>query len=184
MKRRSILTGWLALAATVAFTTSLASASIKAGETAPTFILPATLGGKPFTFDLTAALKKGPVVVYFYPKAFTSGCTKEAHDFADNMDQYKKLKATVIGVSGDDIATLNKFSVSDCRSKFPVASDDKLTVAKSYDSIVANVFANRTSYVIAPDGKIAYVYSDLDPDKHVENTLAAIRKLSGGANAR
>lgn len=154
------------------------------GETAPTFILPATLGGQPFTFDLTAALRKGPVVVYFYPKAFTSGCTKEAHDFADKMDQYKKLHATVIGVSGDDIATLNKFSVSDCRSKFPVASDDKLIVAKSYDSIVASVFANRTSYVIAPDGKIAYVYSDLDPDKHVENTLAAIRKLSGKANAR
>ena len=183
MKRRSILGGWLALAAAVAITGSVASASMKVGETAPTFILPATLGGKPFTFDLTAALKKGPVVVYFYPKAFTSGCTKEAHDFADNMAAYKKMNATVIGISGDDIATLNKFSVSDCRSKFPVAADDKLVVAKSYDSIVANTFANRTSYVIAPDGKIAYVYSDLDPDKHVENTLAAIRKL-GGPGAR
>ena len=157
---------------------------MKVGETAPTFILPATLGGKPFTFDLEKSLKTGPVVVYFYPKAFTSGCTKEAHDFADHMDAYKKMKATVIGISGDDIATLNKFSVSDCRSKFPVAADDKLVVAKSYDSIVANIFANRTSYVIARDGKIAYVYSDLDPDKHVVNTLAAIRKLGGASVAR
>jgi peroxiredoxin Q/BCP len=184
LKRRSILTGWLALAGAVAFSTSVALASMKVGETAPTFILPATLGGKPFTFNLATALKKGPVVVYFYPKAFTSGCTKEAHDFATSMAEYKKMNATVIGLSGDDIATLNKFSVSECGSKFPVAADEKLIVAHSYDSIVANTFANRTSYVIAQDGKIAYVFSDLDPDKHVENTLAAVRKLSGTPVAR
>ncbi len=154
-----------------------AMAALAPGATAPAFKAQASLGGKEFEFDLAAALRKGPVVLYFYPAAFTPGCTIEAHDFAAAMDQYQKLGATVIGVSHDPIEKLDKFSVSECRSKFPVAADPNLAVAKSYDAVLAQnpKYANRTSYVIAPDGKIIYSYTDLKPDKHVENTLAALR---------
>ncbi|MBV8689729.1 MAG: peroxiredoxin, partial [Candidatus Eremiobacteraeota bacterium] len=147
-------------------TSSPALAGLKIGDAAPDFTLPASIGGKVFTFALADALKRGPVVLYFYPAAFTTGCTIEAHDFADAIDQYKALGATVIGVSHDTIDTLNKFSVSECRSKFPVAADPQLKVAAAYDAILkANPkYANRTSYVISQDGKITYVYSSLDPD--------------------
>ncbi|GAC1355353.1 MAG: peroxiredoxin [Vulcanimicrobiaceae bacterium] len=156
-----------------------ALASLKAGDVAPTFTAQASLGGKVFDFDLAAALKKGPVVLYFYPAAFTKGCTIEAHDFADAIDKYKALGATVIGVSHDTIDTLNKFSVSECRSKFAVAADPDLKVAHSYDSVMKLVpkYANRTSYVISPAGKIVYTYTDLNPDKHVANTLEALQDL-------
>ncbi len=100
-----------------------AYAALPLGATAPDFSAQASLGGKVFDFSLKDALAKGPVVLYFYPAAFTKGCTLEAHDFAAHIDDYKKLGATVIGVSVDPIATLQKFSVSECRSKFPVASD-------------------------------------------------------------
>jgi len=165
---------FLALAAGAALP---AAAALDTGAAAPPFTAQASLGGKVFTFDLAAALKRGPVVLYFYPAAFTKGCTIEAHDFAAATDEYAKLGATVIGVSHDDIATLNKFSVSECRSKFPVAADTDLTVAKSYDAVLPAhpQYANRTSYVISPDGKILYSYTNLDPAKHVENTLAALR---------
>lgn len=154
-----------------------AAAALDAGTAAPPFTAQASLGGKVFTFDLAAALKHGPVVLYFYPAAFTKGCTIEAHEFAAATGEYAKLGASVIGVSHDDIATLNKFSVSECRSKFPVAADTDLAVAKSYDAVLPAhpQYANRTSYVIAPDGKILYAYTNLDPAKHVENTLAALR---------
>ena len=146
------------------------------GAAAPDFTLPATLGGHQFTFSLADALKKGPVVVYFYPAAFTPGCTVEAHAFAAAIDQYKALHATVIGVSRDDIAKLDKFSVSDCQSKFPVAADPSLKVAHAYDATLAlKTFASRTSYVIAPDGKVIYAYSNLNPNDHVANTLAAVK---------
>ena len=160
-----------------------AAAALDTGSAAPPFTAAASLGGKVFTFDLAAALKRGPVVLYFYPAAFTKGCTIEAHEFAAAIDEYTKLGATVIGVSHDDIATLNKFSVSECRSKFPVAADTDLAVAKLYDAVLpANPkYANRTSYVIAPDGKILYTYTNLDPEKHVENTLAALRAWKSGA---
>ncbi|MBV8245310.1 MAG: peroxiredoxin [Candidatus Eremiobacteraeota bacterium] len=156
-----------------------AVASLTIGATAPEFKTQASLGGKVFEFDLASALKKGPVVLYFYPAAFTHGCTIEAHDFADAMDQYKALGATVIGVSHDTIETLNQFSVSECRSKFPVASDPDLAIAKSYDAILAAApqYANRTSYVIAKNGSIYYTYTDLNPDQHVANTLAALKQL-------
>jgi|SRR5471032_667278 len=156
-----------------------ASASIGVGQTAPLFSLPATLGPNVFTFDLAAQLKKGPVVLYFYPAAFTKGCTIEAHDFADHMDDYKREGASVVGVSGDDIETLKKFSVSDCRSKFPVAADEGLKIAGKYDAVLSDKYANRTSFVIAPDGKIAYAYTSGNPDKHVENTLEAVKKITG-----
>jgi peroxiredoxin len=150
-------------------------ASLKPGDPAPDFTTEATLAGRPFTFALAAALKTGPVVLYFYPAAFTRGCTIEAHDFAEATDRFKALGATVIGVSHDAIDTLNKFSVSECRSKFAVASDADLRISKAYDAkIPLTSYANRTSYVIAPTGKILYVYSALDPDKHVENTMAAV----------
>jgi thioredoxin-dependent peroxiredoxin len=174
MKR--ILAGAILAASLAGGLAPPALAALPVGAAAPDFSLPATLGGHQFTFSLADALKKGPVVVYFYPAAFTSGCTIEAHAFAAAIDQYKALHATVIGVSHDDIAKLDKFSVSECQSKFPVAADPNLAVAKSYDSTIAlKMFANRTSYVIAPDGKIIYAYSNMNPNDHVANTLAAVK---------
>ena len=163
------------LATLCALLTSPAFAALKPGAPAPAFKTQATLAGHPFTFELAAALKSGPVVLYFYPAAFTSGCTVEAHEFAEATEKFKALGATVIGVSHDSIETLNKFSVSECRSKFPVASDVDLKIAKAYDSqLLFTSYSNRTSYVITPDGKILYAYSALSPDKHVQNTLAAV----------
>jgi peroxiredoxin len=160
-----------------AATVAPAPAALKIGQPAPVFTAPAALGGKDFTYNLADQLKKGPVVLYFYPAAFTSGCTIEAHDFAEHIADYTALGASVIGVSGDDINKLNKFSIMECRSKFPVAADANLAIAKSYDSTIMNAYANRISYVIAQDGTIAYVYSSLDPAKHVANTLEAVKKL-------
>lgn len=161
-----------------AVTSVPALASLQVGAAAPDFKAQASLGGKVFDFSLEDALKKGPVVLYFYPAAFTKGCTIEAHDFAEAIDQYTKLGATVIGISHDTIDTLNKFSVSECRSKFAVAADPQLTVAKEYDAVLAPhpTYANRTSYVIAPNGKIIYTYTNLDPSQHVANTLQALQQ--------
>src|SRR5882757_9429917 len=153
-------------------------AALKPGAQAPDFTTEATLAGKAFKFSLADALKKGPVVLYFYPAAFTPGCTVEAHEFAEATDKFKALGATVIGVSHDPIEKLNQFSVSECRNKFAVASDADGSVMKNYDAIlpVKPEYANRTSYVIAPTGVIIYSYTDLKPDKHVENTMAAVKK--------
>ena len=153
-------------------------AALPTGAQAPDFTTQATLAGKPFKFALADALKKGPVVLYFYPAAFTPGCTIEAHDFADATDKFKALGATVIGVSHDSIDTLNKFSVSECRNKFAVASDADQSITKAYDSVLAAQpeYANRTSYVIAPTGKIIYEYTAMDPKGHVQNTMAAVAK--------
>lgn len=157
-----------------------AFAALAVGAKAPGFTLQATQGGKVFTFVLADALKKGPVVLYFYPAAFTTGCTIEAHEFADAIDQYQALGATVIGVSHDPLDKLQKFSVSECRSKFPVAADTNQAVETSYDAVLAKhpQYANRTSYVIAPDGTILYTYTDLDPSLHVQNTLTALKAWS------
>jgi thioredoxin-dependent peroxiredoxin len=150
-------------------------AALKPGAQAPAFTTQATLAGKPFTFSLADALKNGPVVLYFYPAAFTKGCTVEAHEFAEATDKFKAMGATVIGVSHDDIDTLNRFSVSECRNKFAVASDADKKISKAYDAtIFFTSYTNRTSYVIAPNGTIIYEYTDLSPDKHVANTMAAI----------
>src|SRR6202789_2449426 len=151
-------------------------AALKPGSPAPDFTTQATLAGQPFTFALADALKSGPVVLYFYPAAFTHGCTIEAHDFAEATEQFKALGATVIGVSHDSIDTLNKFSVSECRNKFAVASDADKKISSEYDANLFFSYSNRTSYVIAPDGTIIYEYTALNPDKHVENTLAAVAK--------
>ena len=151
-----------------------ALAALPVGATAPDFSTQATLGGKQFTFSL--------VVLYFYPAAFTKGCTIEAHEFAGAIDRFKAMHATVIGVSHDDIAKLDKFSVSECQSRFPVAADPSGRVIASYDARLAMLpMSNRTSYVIAPNGKVAYAYSDMKPDAHVDNTLAAVKSLEAGA---
>jgi len=171
--RRSLITAVAtALVAVPAF------AALPDGTKAPDFSTQASLAGKAFKFSLQDALKKGPVVLYFYPAAFTPGCTVEAHEFAEATDKFKALGATVIGVSHDPIEKLNQFSVSECRNKFAVASDADGSVMKNYDAIlpVKPEYANRTSYVIAPTGVIIYSYTDLKPDKHVENTMAAVKK--------
>ena len=158
-----------------------AFAALKPGDAAPNFAAPAAVGGKEFTFSLANALKKGPVVLYFFPKAFTKGCTAEAHDFAEAADRYAASGATLIGMSADNIGTLHQFSTQECSAKFPVAADPDLKIIRSYDTVLklssgADV-ADRISYVIAPDGKIVYAYASRDPDKHVANTLAAVKKL-------
>jgi peroxiredoxin Q/BCP len=149
---------------------------LKTGAKAPDFSARATLGGKEFDFSLTEALKKGPVVLYFYPAAFTPGCTVEAHNFAEAMPKFQALGATVIGVSQDKIATLDKFSVQECRSAFPVAADTTGKVSRSYDALMSGFlgYSDRTSYVIAPDGNIIYAYRALDPDHHAEYTMKAV----------
>ena len=155
-----------------------ARAALDIGDRAPDFTTPAALDGDVFQYTLAEALKKGPVVLYFFPAAFSVGCSAEAHEFAENIDKYQALGATVIGVSGDDIQTLGKFSKQTCQGKFPVASDDKQSIMKSYDAVMLLMpqFANRVSYVITPDGEVAYSYQSLNPSRHVEKTLTALRE--------
>lgn len=170
-----LLAAWGFWAASLALP---ACAALDVGAAAPLFVTQASLGGKVYTYTLADALKRGPVVLYFYPAAFTKGCTIEAHDFADAIEKYHALGATLIGVSHDDIEKLNRFSISECRSKFPVAADPDQSIMKSYDAILAAKpeYANRTSYVISPGGRIIYSYTDMQPDRHVANTLDALRK--------
>lgn len=156
-----------------------ATAMLAPHDKAPDFSAPAAQGGTVSTFHLADALKRGPVVVYFYPEAFTKGCTIEAHLFAAEIAKFKAMNATVVGVSHDDIEKLKDFSTKECSSKFPVMSDPKLDIAKQYDAVLAAhpTYANRTTYVIAQDGTIAYAFTDLDPTQHVKNALAALEKL-------
>ena len=173
MKR--LLLGLMLAAATVP-----AEAALRVGAKAPDFSAQATLGGKEFQFLLADALKQGPVVLYFYPAAFTAGCTIEAHNFAEAVPQFKALGASVIGVSRDNIKTLNRFSVEECRSAFPVAADATGAITKAYDAQLSSLLSisDRTSYVISPNGTIVYAYRALDPDHHVSNTLDAVTALS------
>lgn len=156
-----------------------AQAVLEAGDRAPDFTAEAAIGGEPFTFSLADALAKGPVVLYFYPKAFTSGCTIEAKAFADASPRFRELGATVIGVSSDDIETLRRFSVEACRNEFPVAADEQSEVIKAYDA-AGTFFRNmaaRVSYVIDPSGKIVYTHDSMNPEGHVTHTLEAVEKL-------
>jgi peroxiredoxin Q/BCP len=155
-------------------------AALDVGDAAPNFTASAALGGKVFKFNLADSLAKGPVVLYFFPAAFSVGCSIEAHEFAESIPKFEALGATVIGVSSDDIATLGKFSVQACQGRFPVASDDTQAVMKSYDAVMALKpdYANRVSYVIAPNGKVLYNYQSLNPSRHVEKTLAALKDWS------
>jgi peroxiredoxin len=159
----------------------VAFATLPVGAAAPAFATQGAHAGKDIGFDLRKALRKGPVVLYFYPKAFTQGCTLEAHAFAEATPEFAKYGATVIGMSADDLPTLRKFSTEECRDQFTVGIATP-AIVKSYDVAMnrpgapANL-TNRTSYVIAPNGKIVFVHSDLDYRDHVTQTLAAVKAL-------
>ncbi|MBV8037490.1 peroxiredoxin [Roseateles sp.] len=157
-----------------------ARAALSVGAAAPDFTADAAVGGQPFKFRLAEALRQGPVVLYFYPKAFTRGCTVEAHQFAEATDKFKALGTTVIGMSNDDIETLKKFSVEACRNKFGVAADAGGKVIKDYDvelKMVPGSMADRVSYLIAPDGKVAAVHASMNPDGHIDAMLKAVQQL-------
>ena len=157
--------------------TAPAWAALDIGDKAPDFTAPAALAGKQYSFSLAESLAKGPVVLYFFPAAFSAGCSAEAHEFAEATDKFAALGATVIGVSSDDIETQVKFSMQACQGKFAVASDATKAVIKSYDAamMIMPDYANRVSYVITPDRAIIYSYQSLNPSKHVTNTLGALR---------
>lgn len=167
---------------TLAFITALAlsvpaAAALKVGDKAPDFETTGAIAGKAFKLHLAEQLRHGPVVLYFFPKAFTSGCTAEAHAFSDATSDFKKAGARVIGLSADDLPTLQKFSVEECRNAFPVASASP-AVIKAYDVKLPMVnMTNRTSYVIARDGRIAMVHSEMSWKDHVARSLAAVKTL-------
>ena len=176
---------WVAvtLAAAACLGSGAALAALAVGAPAPDFTTEAALGGAVSRFSLADALKKGPVVLYFYPKAFTEGCTVEAHEFAEATPRFNALGATVIGMSNDDIGTLKKFSVEACRNKFAVAADSGGKIMGQYDAklLLAPGMADRISYVISPEGKVIYVYASLDPDRHVANTMKAVEAWKASA---
>jgi thioredoxin-dependent peroxiredoxin len=167
----------IALAA-IAGLTVPAAAALPVGAKAPEFVTTGAVGGKAFKLDLANELRKGPVVLYFFPKAFTQGCTLEAHAFSAAAADFRKAGAEVIGMSADDLPTLKQFSVKECRSAFPVATASPQTI-RAYDVAFdkAPGLTDRTSYVIARDGRVAMVHSDLDWSQHVAKTLAAVRAL-------
>ena len=157
------------------------SAELPVGAQAPGFSTQAALAGKVVGFNLRAALRRGPVVLYFYPKAFTKGCTLETRAFAEAHDQFAAAGATVIGMSADDLPTLQRFSTEECRSKFAVGVATP-AIIKGYDVALKAIgisvgMTSRTSYVIGQDGRIRMVHSDLDYRDHVRLTLAAVEAL-------
>jgi thioredoxin-dependent peroxiredoxin len=173
-----------------------AFAALKQGDKAPDFTAPASLAGKEFNFALKEALKKGPVVVYFYPAAFTGGCNLQAHAFSENSDKFAAAGASIIGVSLDKIATLNQFSADPqyCAGKIPVASDADGKIAKSYDLQVREAkpgakntrgdeidhgFAERTTFVVTPNGTVAATISNLSPADNVAKALEAVQQAKG-----
>ena len=179
----------------------MALAALGIGGTAPDFNARASLDGKAFDFKLKDALKKGPVVVYFYPSAYTGGCNLQAHTFAVNHDKFAAAKATVIGVSLDSIDRLNKFSADPeyCAGKVPVASDPDGKIAKSYDLAVRegkagmkdtqgneidHGFAERTTFIVQQDGKIAATITGVKPDENVQQSLAEVQKLAANHAGR
>src|SRR3954451_13587460 len=167
----------LALAA-IGLAASPAIAALKTGDKAPDFTTTGAVGGKEFKLHLAEQLKHGPVVLYFFPKAFTSGCTAEAHAFSESIGDFKKAGAQVIGMSADNLKTLHDFSTKECRSAFPVATATPET-QKAYDVAWAAHpgITTRTSYVISKSGKIVMVHDDLDFSQHVAKTLAAVKAL-------
>ena len=174
---------------------SPAFAALKAGDPAPQFTAPASLAGKTFSYSLQEALRKGPVVVYFYPSAYTGGCNVQAHTFAEDHDKFAAAGATIVGVSLDSISRLNDFSADPnyCAGKFPTASDAEGSIAKSFGLSVkegkagnkdsrgieiGHGFAERTTFIITPDGKIAATIGGLAPEENVDQALAAVQGLS------
>jgi thioredoxin-dependent peroxiredoxin len=180
-------------------------AALKQGDTAPDFKTQASLAGKEFTFSLRNALKKGPVVVYFYPAAFTGGCNLQAHTFAENHDKFAAAGTSVIGVSLDSIARLNDFSADPqyCAGKLPVASDEKGVIAKSYDIKITDSYkgqavatmkdsrgneighstAERTTFIVAQDGKIVATIGGVAGDANAEQALAVVQQMAAKSTA-
>jgi peroxiredoxin len=158
-----------------------AQAALKPGDKAPVFSAPAYLAGKPFTYDLSAALAKGPVVLYFFPAAHTPGCNLEAHLFSEATDDVAAHGATVIGVTAGNTDELADFSneTEHCGGKFPVAADPGAKIASEYDAVLEGKpeWSSRTSYVIAPDGTIAAVHSEMSPSHHVKAMMEAVEAL-------
>ncbi len=165
------------VAVALALIPAAAIPALPEGARAPDFTTTGALAGRPFRLHLAEQLRHGPVVLYFYPRAFTEGCTAEANAFSEASPEFRRLGARVIGMSGDDYDTLRRFSVEACRNAFPVATATPETI-RAYDVLLregANL-TNRTSYVIAPDGRILHVHSDMDWRAHVTTTLAAVRQ--------
>ncbi|MBS0372573.1 MAG: peroxiredoxin [Proteobacteria bacterium] len=175
-----------------------ATAALKEGDAAPDFKAQASLAGKAFSYSLKDALRKGPVVVYFYPSAYTNGCNLQAHTFAENMDKFNAAGATVVGVSLDSIGRLNEFSADPefCAGKLPVASDADGRIAKSFDIAVRearsgakdtrgkdidHAFSERTTFVIRPDGRVAATVAGLQPVANVDKALEVVQTLVGRA---
>jgi len=153
-------------------------AAIPVGALAPAVHLNAALAGKSFDFDLKNELKKGPVVLYFFPAAFTSGCTLEAHLFAEASDNFAKMGARVVGITAGNIDRVADFSKLECRNKFVVAADPRAKVASQYHTLMKDApqaISERTSFVIAPDDKILLSYTDQNPAAHIEKTMATVR---------
>ena len=167
-----------AATAAIALTSGPAAAALKVGDKAPGFTTEAALGGEAKTFTLSTALKNGPVVLYFFPAAFTSGCTVEAHEFAEASAEFAKNGATLIGLTAGNPERIKEFSVKECASKFLVGLATPSTIA-GYDVVLPQRtgWTNRTSFVITKAGKIAYVYSDGNPVGHVSGTMAAVKAL-------
>ena len=154
-------------------------AALQQGAKAPDFTLNAAQGGKPFSLSLKQTLRNGPIVLYFFPAAFTPGCTMEAHLFAEANSEFNQLGARVIGVTAGNIDRVAEFSKSECRSKFAVAADPGARVAAQYDAAIRGpgqtMISSRTSFVIAPNGTILLSYTDRSPQAHIEKTMAAVR---------
>jgi peroxiredoxin len=157
------------------------SAQLSTGVRAPTFTTQGALAGQTFTFDLQRSLRNGPVVLYFYPKAFTQGCTLEANAFAEAMDDFEAAGATVVGMSADDLPTLRRFSTEECRDEFAVAVASSQIISAYDVAFVMNGqdtgLSDRTSYVINTDGRIEMAYSNLDWSEHVSRTLSKVQEL-------
>lgn len=169
-----------------------ALAALQVGDDAPIFEAQASLAGEAFDFSLSDALESGPVVVYFYPSAYTRGCNIQAREFADHMEDFNAAGASVIGVSLDSIERLNDFSADPeyCAGKLAVASDATGTIASSYDLSVRDEregatdtrgieighgFIERTTFIVTPDGKIAEMITDLSPAENVLASLEAVQ---------
>ncbi len=176
-----ILPARLAAAALALACAGPALAALKPGDAAPAFKAPAYLAGEPFTFDLAKALERGPVVVYFFPAAHTPGCNLEAHLFSEATDKFKAEGVSVVGITAGNVDELADFSkeTEHCGGKFPVAADPGAKIAAQYDAVLARKpeWSDRTSYLIAPSGKIAAVHSDLNPNLHVKSMLEAAAAL-------
>lgn len=175
MNRRHVLSALTALAS------FRAAAQLEVGAIAPDFSLRAALDGREFRYSLGEALSQGPVVLYFFPAAYSEGCSVEARTFAEAMPDFSAAGASVVGVSADNMQTLTLFSKQACQGRFPVASDADQQVMRAYDAAMRTrpEYATRVSFVIARDGSIVFTHKSLEPTRHVAKALAAVRQLAG-----